>query len=423
MRRKLLVTTGLILLWTLAVIAAVLTEAIWFAAPAVQRGDVASIEQHLTQQLNEAATNHKLGTAALVLIQGGKIVAEHGVGVANAETQAPAKADQTLFIVGSVSKAITAWGVMKLVEEGKLGLDDPVMRHLKRWRFPGSEAHRDKVTVRHLLSHTAGIDDGFGFSGFAPGEPVQMLEESLTFPKDTNGGAPHGVTVARAPGTAMSYSSAGYTVLQLLIEDITQQSFAAYMQAAVLQPLRMTKSSFDLDAILAEGRASDLARNYDGDLQPQAHRRYTAQAAVSLRTTARDLAQFVVAYTRANPVLKPETLKLMMTPQPGTGGTWGLGQTLYVANDAGGFVGGHSGAAFPASGATLRVNPATGNGFVLLASGGRGATNQLPHDWLYWETGKVTNEARLQIAQNRAGAAFAVMALGAVVLALWQWRK
>ena len=96
MLRKLLVTTGWILLWALVVVAAVLAEAVWFAQPAVTRGDVASIENHLVQQLQAAAKQRELGSAALVLMQGGKIVAEHGFGVANAETQAPVKPDQTL---------------------------------------------------------------------------------------------------------------------------------------------------------------------------------------------------------------------------------------------------------------------------------------------------------------------------------------
>ncbi len=420
MLRKILVTTGLILLWTLVVIAVVFAEAIWFAQPAVNRGDSASIEKHLVQQLNDAAVNRRLGSAALVLVQGGKIAAEHGFGVANAETQVPVKTDQTLYIVGSVSKAVTAWGVMKLVEEGKLGLDEPVMRHLKRWRFPGSEAYRDKVTVRRLLSHTAGIDDGFGFSGFSPGETMQTLEESLTYPKDTNMGEPHGVTVTREPGTAMSYSSAGYTVLQLLIEEVTNRSFADYMKEAVLQPLGMTKSSFDLDTIVAEGRAQDLATSFDRELKPHPHRRYTAKAAVSLRATPHDLGQFVRAYTGENPALKQETLKQLMTPQPGTSATWGLGQALFVENDVGGHVVGHDGGAFPATGASVRVNPATGNGFVLMASGGRGATNQLSHDWVYWETGKVTFEARRQIAQKRLASASVAIILGAIALALWR---
>jgi CubicO group peptidase (beta-lactamase class C family) len=422
-RVRVLATMRWILLWALGVAAAVLAEAAWFAHPAVTRGDAASIENHLVQKLRDAVAQRKLGSAALVLMHGGKIVAERGFGVANAETQVPVKTNQTLFLLASVSKPVTAWGVMKLVEDGKLGLDEPVMRHLKRWRFPGSEAHRDKVTVRHLLSHTAGIDDGFGISGFAPGEPVQTLEESLTFPEDVNSGAPHGVTVSREPGTAMSYSSAAYTVLQLLIEEVTQQSFAEYMKAAVLQPLGMTKASFDLDAIAAEGRAQDLAPNFDRDLRPHPHRRYTAMAAVSLRVTPHDVAQLLLAYTRANPVLKPKTLKQMLTPQPGTGGRWGLSHTLYVENGAGGYVAGHDGGAFPASGAMLLVNPATGDGFALLVSGSAGATNQLPHDWIYWGTGKLTFEARRQTAQNRIAPASVTMVVGAIVIALWKLKK
>jgi CubicO group peptidase (beta-lactamase class C family) len=298
------------------------------------------------------------------------------------------------------------------------------MRHLTRWRFPGSEAYRDKVTARHLLSHTAGIDDGFGFSGFLPGETIQTLEESLTFPKDTRMGEPHGVTVVREPGTIMSYSSAGYTVLQLLIEEITNRSFADYMKEAVFQPLGVTKSNFDLDAIVSEGRSEELATSYDTDLKPHPHRRYTAQAAVSLRATPHDLAQFVLAYTGENPVLRQETLKQMMTPQPGTGATWGLGQTLYVANDADGHVIGHSGGAAPSTGASMRVNPATGNGFILIGSGGGGAaTNQLVHDWIYWETAKVTFEARLQIVQNRLRPALMAIIIGAIALVLWKLLK
>src|SRR5687768_13326860 len=108
MFRKIFVTTGLILLWALAVIAVAFAEAAWFGHPAVERGNFASIENHLVQHLSDAAENKRFGSAALVLVQDGKIVAEHGFGVSNAETQAPVKTDQTLFQLGSVSKAFTA---------------------------------------------------------------------------------------------------------------------------------------------------------------------------------------------------------------------------------------------------------------------------------------------------------------------------
>ncbi|MGH7600869.1 MAG: hypothetical protein ACREOI_31310 [bacterium] len=71
----------------------------------------------------------------------------------------------------------------------------------------------------------------------------------------------------------------------------------------------------------------------------------------------------------------------------------------------------------------MRVNPAAGNGFVLMASGGRGATNQLVHDWVYWETGKVTFEARRQIVQNRLMPASMAIMLGAIALVLWKLLK
>jgi CubicO group peptidase (beta-lactamase class C family) len=222
----------------------------------------------------------------------------------------------------------------------------------------------------------------------------------------------------------MSYSSSvGYTILQLLIEEVTNRSFADCMKEAVLQPLGMTKASFDLDAIASEGRAHDLAPNFDSGLAPQPRRRYTDTSAVALYATAEDMAQFARAFTGENPVLGQETLKQMMTPQQGTGGTWGLGLTLFVKNDAGGHVVGHDGGAYPASGAMVRTNPATGNGFVLMVSGSQGAVNQLGHDWVYWESGKLTFEARRQVVYNRIVPASVAIILGAVVVVLWKLLK
>jgi hypothetical protein len=132
------------------------------------------------------------------------------------------------------------------------------------------------------------------------------------------------------------------------------------------------------------------------------------------------MARFVLAYTGENPVLRQETLKQMMMPQPGTSATWGLGQTLFITNDTGGYVVGHSGGTYPAWGAMMRVNPATGNGLVLLVSGGKGAVNQLPHDWIYWETGKVTVEARRQILLDRLAPASVMIVIGGIALVLWK---
>ena len=204
-RRKILVTIGLVVFWTAIVIAVVFVEAFWLARPAVPRGDLAAIENYLVQNLSQA-TDQQLGNAALVLVEKGEIATEHSFGVANAETQTPVQFNQTLYQLASVSKVVSAWGVMKLVEEGTLTLDEPVLPHLTRWQFPTSDEYRNQVTVRHLLSHTAGLEDGFGYDGFLPGETIQTLEDSLTLTQTPSAGEPRGVTVAREPGQEWYYS-------------------------------------------------------------------------------------------------------------------------------------------------------------------------------------------------------------------------
>ncbi|MEO0768130.1 MAG: serine hydrolase domain-containing protein [Cyanobacteria bacterium J06649_4] len=407
-------TIGWIVLWTVIIITIVTIEVFWIARPAVPRGDFETIEDYLAQKLSQPK-KPKLGSAALILLQEGEVVAAHTFGMASAEKKSPVKIDQTLYQMASVSKLVTAWGVMKLVEDGTIALDKPVNQYLNRWKFPASE-YSDQVTIRHLLSHTGGLDDLFGYAGSLPDESIQSLEESLTLTQDPASGKPRGVTVARKPGKRWLYSGGGYTVLQLLIEEVTQQSFAAYMEEAVLQPLGMKKSSFDWEAIAASGRTDELATSFDDKLQPSPHRRYTATAAASLYATAQDMARFIRAYSQENSVLKQETLEQMMQPQSGTDRNWGLGHILYVANADDSYVVGHDGGNLPALGHTVRVNPATGNGIVLLISGNFGLASQLGDDWVYWETGKLSTNAKLRILGNRLVPALIGIGLGALAI-------
>jgi len=397
-----------------AVIAIVIVEVFWIARPAVPRGDLVTIENYLIQKLSQPG-EPKLGNAALILLQKGEVVAAHPFGIANAEKKTPVEIDQTLYQMASVSKMVTAWGIMKLVEDGTIALDKPANQYLKRWKFPVSQ-YSDKVTIRHLLSHTGGLDDLFGYAGFLPGESIQSLEESLTLTKDSTSGQSRGVTVAREPGQNWLYSGGGYTVLQLLIEEVTQQSFSDYMEKAILKPLGMEKSSFDWEVIAASDRIDELATSYDEELQPSPHRRYTATAAASLYATPQDMARFVQAYHRKHLVLKQETLKQMMQPQPGAHQDWGLGHTLYITNSIDEYVVGHDGGNLPALGHTVRVNPATGNGIVLLISGNLELASQLGDDWVYWETGKLPMNAKLRVLGSRLVPALVGVGLGALAI-------
>jgi CubicO group peptidase (beta-lactamase class C family) len=116
-----------------------------------------------------------IGNCSLALIEDGHVFDSIFYSVGD-----PVDAD-TLFQMASVSKWVTSWGVMSLVQQGRLELDAPASRYLTRWKLPLSEFDNDGVTVRRLLSHTAGLTDGLGYHGFQPGTKAQSLEESLTY--------------------------------------------------------------------------------------------------------------------------------------------------------------------------------------------------------------------------------------------------
>jgi len=94
--------------------------------------------------------------AAIALIDNGEVIFQKGYGYADVKNQVKINS-QTGFNIGSISKTVTAWGVMKLVEDGKIELDSPAEKYLTRWHFPNSDYDVDEVTIRRLLSHTAGL--------------------------------------------------------------------------------------------------------------------------------------------------------------------------------------------------------------------------------------------------------------------------
>jgi len=315
-------------------------------------------------------------------MDGGKITTVESFGQPQANTPQSTTGAESHFIMASVSKLMTAWGILHLVEQGKLDLDAPVMTYLRRWQFPPSP-YRDRVTLRHLLSHTGGLEDGFGYAGFLPQQQVQTLLESLNRTEDVVSGKPRGVTVRRPPGKRWRYSGGGYAVLQLVIEEVTGQPFATFMQAQVLEPLGMTHASFDVTTL----PTATLATSYNDRQQPDLPRRYAAPAAAALYATPKDLQRWLQAFARPNPVLSAASLQQMATPQPGTRNRWGLGPALYGKTASGAYIWGHDGINLPAFGHTLRFNPVTGNGMIILVSGNTHLAAKLAEQWVRAEQG------------------------------------
>jgi CubicO group peptidase (beta-lactamase class C family) len=375
-------TLALLVLW--AVVVFVGTSEGWWKRTLAPRGDTARFMDAAARLVDSS----NAGNAVFAVIEAGSVHGVHAVSVGETVDV------NTVFQTASLSKWITAWGVMALVQEGRLDLDAPVGTYLTRWALPESKFDNSKVTVRRLLSHTAGLTDGLGYAGFEPGAAVQSLEESLTRPADASPGASGTVAVGYEPGSEWRYSGGGYAVLQLLIEEVSGESFESFMQRVILGPLGMVRSSYSWTPV----DGSTLATFYDTNSKPSTHYRFSAVAASSLYTSVSDITRFVQAHLpgkNGEPigrgVLAPETIKEMWRPQASKFGEdiWGLGTILYAGNNEGGFVVGHDGNNEPAINTAARFNPATGNGIVILETGKPLLATQVAGEWVFWETGNL----------------------------------
>ncbi len=311
-------------------VAAALVCALWLArsaAPTFPGAAAApppaeTLADRLDQQVPGWLAQSAVPGAAIAAVQHGELAWSRAYGWADAPGGTPITAD-TVFQAASVSKSVAAWGVMRLVQDGRLALDAPAERYLTRWHLPPSPYDSSGVTVRRLLSHMAGLSVP-GYPGVAPGQPLPTLEESLS----GTSGEVGPLEIALPPGAAWRYSGGGYTLLQLLVEEVTGRSFADYLQDAVLTPLGMTHSSFAW-APAVEAR---LAQGHIAAGEPLPNYRYVAEAAAGLYTTAPDLARWVAASLvgpRGEPpgrgVLTPASVAELFTPQPGTNPSYGLG--------------------------------------------------------------------------------------------------
>jgi CubicO group peptidase (beta-lactamase class C family) len=390
----------------------------WCRAMPAPKGDTAGF-LHWAEGRYAAESK---GDIAMVLLDHGRVAGSYF------DSHGRAVDANTLFQVASMSKWITAWGIMTLVEQHRIDLDAPVSRYLRRWHLPQGAFDNNGVTVRRLLGHSAGLTDGLGFRGYAPGETPPTIEQELTRARDAQPGASD-VRVGAQPGNAWRYSGGGDLILQLLIEEVTHEPFNAFMRRAVLLPLGMTESTF------VDPDPARLAEVYDADGSRAVRFTFTALAAASLYTSAADMTRFLEAQRAGadgppagRGVLKPATLDAMRKPQAFLYGmpVWGLGETLYVPSGAGSYVIGHDGNNYPAINTTARIDPATGDGIVVLETGNATLAREIGGQWTFWHTGIVgldtiaIFEARSIVIEFASGAL--LILIGSILIA-WRGRR
>ena len=244
--------------------------------------------------LIERISLYKTPGVSIAVVNDYEIEWSRGFGVCEWEKPEPIT-DTTLFQAASISKPMFALGIMRLVQEGRLDLDEDVNNYLKSWKVPANGSWQPKVILRQIFSHSAGLTV-HGFPGYLRSDEIPTLVQIL------NGSDPSNtqpIFVDIIPGLQKRYAGGGTTVAQQLIIDVMGKPFPEIMQNLVLNPLKMEHSTYE----------QPLPKDWE-EFAATAHTRrnqavkgkwhvYPEMAAAGLWTTPSDLARAGIEVQRA----------------------------------------------------------------------------------------------------------------------------
>ncbi len=244
--------------------------------------------------------------AVVLLVKDGQVVFAKGYGYSNVAKKTAVEPDTTVFRVGSVSKLFTATAILQLAERNQVDLHTDVNRYLKTFQL--QENFPAPVTLANLLTHTGGFDDrAIGIAARSPAEQVALgeyLRRSMP-PR------------VRPPGEIYNYSSHGIALAGYIVETVSHEPFADFVENNILRPLDMRHSSFS-DAPRAELAQGYLFRN--GALEPAPYDTFNIGPAVAMNSTASDMAHFMIANLeggvyQGRRILSEQTLEQMQGQQ------------------------------------------------------------------------------------------------------------
>ncbi|WP_070121217.1 serine hydrolase domain-containing protein [Bacillus marinisedimentorum] len=227
---------------------------------------------------------------SMAAIHNGTITSKESVGLLEAET-AKSVERCSIFSACSISKFLTSILVLKMTEQGVLDLDEDVNEKLTSWKVPHNEFNK-KVTLRNLLSHQSGLVDPEGsFSEFKATSGIPAMAELL------EGRTPYcdaPLEVNYEPGSDFHYSDAGFSVIQLMIEDVTGKPFQDVVHEQIFQPLGMKNSTYNLPVTEETLKSFSCGHDKFGEVLTDKHPVYPYPAAAGLWTTPSDLALLVI---------------------------------------------------------------------------------------------------------------------------------
>lgn len=282
--------------------------------------------------LAERMALYKVPGVSIAVVDSGRIVWARGFGVKESGT-ADSVTATTLFQAASISKPVAATGLLRLVEEGKLSLDQPVNDYLKSWKVPDNRfTAKEKVTLRRIVAHYAGLTV-HGFPGYAQGDSIPTVPQILDGAKPANTPA---VRVDTFPGSHWSYSGGGITVEQLAMTEVTGEPFPALLKRLVLDPIGMTNSTYEQPLPAAMKGQEAAGYKASGSMVTGRWHTYPEMAAAGLWTTPSDLLRWALEVAaakagRSTKVLSQKMATEMLTVQKAPSG---LGPMLHGTGHA-----------------------------------------------------------------------------------------
>lgn len=247
-----------------------------------------ALETLIDDTITKALESEHISGGTVAVVKDGKVFFAKGYGYADREAKLPVDPSQTVFRVGSVAKPFVGTAVMQLVEQGKLDLDTDVNRYLRTFQIP--QTYPEPITLRHLLTHTAGFAERIiGDDRNRPEDDIRPLAEALPDLMPAR---------VRPPGKIASYSNWSVTLAGHIVELVSGLSFAEYVERNIFVPLGMTHSTFHEP--LPPRLEKDFAVGYhyrDGVFVPQDFEFISDYGpAGALSSTAFDMARFMIAH-------------------------------------------------------------------------------------------------------------------------------
>jgi len=295
---------------------ALLAFALATTAATARAQDTRALVRYVDSVATAAVTEHRTAGVSVAVVKNGRTVLAKGYGFADLENDVPATVE-TVYRIGSITKQFTSAAIMRLMEQGKLSLDDTLQKFLRNFPTQGN-----RVTVRHLLNHTSGIKS---YTSLGP-KWARVVRLDL---------APDSLVALFAnepfdfkPGDSWLYNNSGYFLLGMIIEKLSGKPYGKYLQDELFTPLGLKNTMYCDQAPLIKHRAQGYATRPGGEfINAEPLSMTQPYAAGSLCSTVNDLVAWALALSSGK-VVSPASYTLMSTPGTLNDGkpiTYGLG--------------------------------------------------------------------------------------------------